>query len=207
MPVDLPKPSPARLRWLTRSEAARLLWAAWRSGHRHVARFILLGLYTGTRHDAILRLRWLPSVDAGWIDLDAGLIYRRGAGESESSKRRPPVPISPRLAAHLRRWKPGLEVSQPDSRNCVHVIEWGGLPIAKMRRAWHTARVKAALGPEVTPHILRHTFASWAVQAGYSFAMIASAIGTTERVVEATYAHLSPSALRGLVASVSGKRR
>src|SRR5437588_9352964 len=63
------------------------------------------GAFTGSRHDAVLRLRWLLSVDAGWVELEQGLIYRRGAGESESSKRRPPVPISPRLAAHLRRWK------------------------------------------------------------------------------------------------------
>jgi integrase len=271
VPVALPKPSPARLRWLTRGEAARLLWAAWRRSNRHVARFILLGLYTGTRHDAILRLRWLPSVDAGWIDLEQGLIYRRGAGESESSKRRPPVPISPRLAAHLRRWKtedhckvqaPGLELGKPDSRNCpsrsiqihslrwkanatctqpevgqsgcesrlqkmpshvkqvtktpfyaatenggVYVITYGGLPVAKMRRAWHSARRAAGLGPEVTPHILRHTFASWAVQAGHSFAKIAAALGTTEGAVEATYAHLSPDALREVVASVAGKGR
>jgi integrase len=215
VPVSLPPNGPARLRWLTRSEAARLIWAAWRSGNRHVARFILIGLYTGTRHDAILRLRWLPSVDAGWVDLEAGLIYRRGSGESESSKRRPLVPISPRLAAHLRRWKgrgadassqghTGIKENGPAPN--IYVISYGGLPIAKMRRAWHTARA-ALLGPECVPHVLRHTFASWAVQAGYSFAMIASAIGTTERAIESAYAHLSPDALRALVASVSGKGR
>jgi integrase len=34
-------------RWLTRSEAARLLWAARR--YQHLRRMILLGLYTGSR--------------------------------------------------------------------------------------------------------------------------------------------------------------
>jgi integrase len=198
VPVTLPPQGPARLRWLTRSEAARLLWAAWCSGARHVARFILIGLYTGTRHDAILRLRWVPSVDAGWVDLEAGLIYRKGEGESNSSKRRPPVPISPRLAAHLRRWK---------SESGAYVISWGGLPIAKMRRAWHTARYNAGLGPDVVPHVLRHTFASWAVQAGHSFAKVAAALGTTEKVVEATYGHFNSDRLRDVVASVSGKGR
>jgi integrase len=200
VPVALPPKGPARMRWLTRSEAARLLWAAWRSGNRHVARFIVVALYTGSRHDAVLRLRWLPSVDAGWVDLERGLIYRKGAGESESSKRRPPVPISPRLAAHLRRW------AMQEQCKC-NVISWGGLPIAKMRRAWHTARRAAGLGPEVTPHILRHTFASWAVQAGHSFAKVAAALGTTERVVEETYGHFNSDRLRDVVASVSGKGR
>src|SRR5262245_65246085 len=60
-PVALPDRGQVRERWLTRNEAARLLWAAWRLRQRwrdgsrdrttaqHVARFILVGLYTGTR--------------------------------------------------------------------------------------------------------------------------------------------------------------
>jgi integrase len=211
VPVALPQKAPSRTRWLTRPEAARLLWAAWRGEGRHVARFILVALYTGTRHDAILRLRWLPSVDVGWVDLEAGLIYRRGAGESESSKRRPPVPISPRLAAHLRRWKSATIVNNSLTACKTEVVElnvisWGGLPIAKMRRAWHTARRAAGLGPEVTPHILRHTFASWAVQAGHSFAKVAAALGTTEKIVEDVYGHMAPDRLRDVVARVAGSR-
>ena len=56
--IWLPEKSAARERWLTREEAARLLWAAWRyretqkgvetdrRSRRHVARFILVALYT-----------------------------------------------------------------------------------------------------------------------------------------------------------------
>jgi integrase len=198
VPVALPPQGRARTRWLTRAEAARLLWAAHRGEGKHVARFILIGLYTGTRHDAILKLRWLPATDGGWIDLEAGLIYRRGDGEADSSKRRPPVPISARLGAHLRRWR---------AKGGAYVVTWDGTPLAKMRRAWHTARKAAGLGPDVTPHILRHTFASWAVQAGHSFAKVAAALGTTEKVVEATYGHLAPGHLRDLVASVSTRAK
>jgi hypothetical protein len=71
--VVLPEKGLPRERWLTRSEAARLLWTCWyretqtvhigkRKGQkietkkwplRHVARFILIGLYTGTRAGAL----------------------------------------------------------------------------------------------------------------------------------------------------------
>ena len=72
--VALPAKGPGRDRWLSRSEAAALLWACWRyrevqTRHRgplknqkietgkrplrHIARFILIGLYTGTRAGAI----------------------------------------------------------------------------------------------------------------------------------------------------------
>jgi integrase len=63
--VVLPAAAPARERWPTRAEAAALLWAAWRyrevqkgkpTGRRsrqHIAKFILLALYTGTRAGAV----------------------------------------------------------------------------------------------------------------------------------------------------------
>ena len=70
--VVLPERSPSRLRFLTRSEAARLLWAAYRyrevqKGHatgrhsrRHLARFILVALYTGTRSAAVCGAWLIP---------------------------------------------------------------------------------------------------------------------------------------------------
>jgi len=63
--IVMPPKSASRERWLTREEAARLLRAAWRMRQtwkgrpsdrrtgQHVARFILVGLYTGTRSGAI----------------------------------------------------------------------------------------------------------------------------------------------------------
>jgi hypothetical protein len=72
--VTLPPKGEPRERWLTRSEAAALLWNCWhyrerktihagaakgglvhtdRRPLRHIARFILIGLYTGTRAGAI----------------------------------------------------------------------------------------------------------------------------------------------------------
>jgi integrase len=164
---------------------------------RHVARFILAGLYTGTRHEAILRLKWIESTDGGFVDLRSGIIYRRGTAEGESSKRRTPIPMSKRLAAHMRRWR----------RTGAYVIEFEGRPILRLRRAWTTARKGAGLGEEITPHVLRHTFATWAVMDGMPFGKVAKALGTTERVVEDVYGHHSPEHLRGVVESVSGRRK
>ena len=66
-------------------EAARLLWAAYRNPKaRHLARFILVALYTGTRSEAILRLRFMPHTAGGHVDTEAGRIYRRGAGQTET---------------------------------------------------------------------------------------------------------------------------
>ena len=87
--VVLPVERMPRDRWLTRSEAARLIRAAWRygevqKGHRtdrrsrqHVARFILVALYTGTRAGAVCGAALQPTVGHGWIDVERGVFYRR----------------------------------------------------------------------------------------------------------------------------------
>ena len=93
--IALPDKSESRERWLTRDEAARLIRAAWRyrevqkgveterHSRRHVARFILVGLYTGTRSGAICGAALTPAIGRGWVDLDAGLFYRKALGEKD----------------------------------------------------------------------------------------------------------------------------
>jgi hypothetical protein len=115
--VALPEKSEPHEDWLTHSEAARLIRAAWRARQRmgegitdrmvgrHLARFILVGLYTGTRHAAICSAAFNPAIGRGHIDLEAGVFYRRQQGSRQTKKRQTPVRLPERLLAHLRRWK------------------------------------------------------------------------------------------------------
>lgn len=69
-------------------------------------------------------------------------------------------------------------------------------------------RKAAALGEAILhPHILRHTFATSAVMDAMPCGKVAKALGTTGRVVEDVSGHPSPKHLRGVVESVSGRRR
>jgi hypothetical protein len=75
IPVWLPRPNKPKDRFLTRSEAARLLWAA-RSmtfSRDYLVPFILIALYTGGRKTAILSMKW-PQVNfaRGIVNLDCG---------------------------------------------------------------------------------------------------------------------------------------
>jgi integrase len=205
IPISLPPQAEPRERHLTRKEAAALLagalgWDQHRVRHqarvnRHLARFILIGLYTGTRHDAILRLQWTPNTAGGWIDLASGVLYRRAPGAVDSIKRRPPVPIPPRLLPHLRRWR---------ALTTQHVIEYAGRPIrSQERRAWRTARELAGLGPDVTPHVLRHTCATMLLQLGVSVYDVAGVLGTSENIIRRTYGHHAHDHLRQAVAVFS----
>jgi len=195
--VVLPaKPLP-RERWLTRSEAARLLWAAWRyreiqkgvptdrRSRRHVARFILVALYTGTRSAAICGAALAPKPGRGWIDLDSGVFFRRAIGVRETNKRQTPVRLPTRLVAHIRRW-----TESGASRRSV--VEWNGEAVTSVKKSFGRAVADAGLGPEVTPHILRHTCATWLMQAGVDLWDAASFLGMTVQQLEATYGHHHP---------------
>lgn len=206
--LTLPEKSPRRERWLQRWEAASLVAGAlgwrvtacrvkdrrpdrWEKAGKpsyHVARFILIGLYTGTRHEAILGLGWRAKTDGGWFDLDSGVLYRRGDGERETNKRRTPAPIPDRLMPHLRRW---------EKKTKAGPVEYHGKRIKKLRTGFERARDLAGLDDDVTPHILRHTCATWLLRARVRPWEVAKYLGTTEKVIEATYGHHSPDFLQG----------
>ena len=96
--VELPERPEPRDRWLTRKEAARLIRAARTPQARlYMPLFILIGLYTGRRKEAILSLRW-PQVN-----LEAGTINFEVPGRRRTNKKRGVVTIPPRLLPHLRR--------------------------------------------------------------------------------------------------------
>lgn len=193
----MPPKHRARERWLTRDEAARLLWAA--RGVPHLQRFILIGLYTGTRSGAILGLSWMPSVDTGFVDLDAGILHRSGRGQRQTKKRQPPVAIPARLLAHMRRWK-------AKDKRIRYVINWNGSSMQSVKKGFRSARENASLSNDVIPHTLRHTCATWLMQAGVEIWQAAGFLGMTAEMLEKTYGHHSPSYQQQAADAVTKRR-
>lgn len=183
--ITKPAKGVRRQRYLTRQEVAKMLWAARALKHDHIARFILIALYTGTRHEATLSLKWFPSDYAGHVDVESSRLYRRGGTETETNKKRPTSRIPNRLMAHLRRWHRTDLAQGPQTA----IIRWHGQPIAKERRAWALVTEKAMLGSDVTPHVLRHTCVTWALQSGMDLWDIAGLTGMSIKTIESTYGH------------------
>lgn len=181
--VTLPKAGERRERVLERSEVARMLWACRKLKLPHVARFILIGVYTGTRHDRLLRLGWSASDSRGHVDLERGIMFRRGTRERETSKRSPPVKMDARLVRFLSRWH------REQDPEVSYVIHYNGTRILKMKRAWKSVVKAAGLGPDVTPHTLRHTCASWLLWQGKTIWEVAGVIGADASTVERVYGH------------------
>lgn len=204
--VTLPEKPESPRDALTRPQAARLLKAArgsridaqgrWRaisgSGRaqrRHIARFLLVGFYTGTRSRVVTEGLWLESPVQAWADLDKGVIHRRGRSERErATKRRPIVKIPARLLAHMRRWR-----KADLAKGLTSILHHGGQRITgKINRAFSACVADAGLPPEITPHWLRHTAATWLMEAGVDYYDAAGFLGMTVATLEKHYAHHRP---------------
>ena len=200
--VWLPEKPGRRDAWLTRSQAAALIWAAWRNPEaKHLARFALISFYTGTRPGAVLRLRWFASTQGGWFDLENGMLYRRGQNVKETKKRQPPAPIHKRLLPHLRRWRKLDELS-----GNTYVIHFAGQPVSKLRRSWRTACNAAGLPTTVVPHTGRHTAATWLMQARVHPFEAAGYLGMSTDTLIKHYGHHSPYHQENAAAAVPPKR-
>jgi integrase len=159
-----------------------------RSRRKHLRRFILIGLYSGTRHMAMVRARWNATAVEPHVNIERGLLFRRGANERETSKRQPPARITPRLLAHMKRW----ERLDATAEIC-HVVHVNGTPLTgKIRTAWEGARRDAGLGLDVVPHILRHTSATWLMQGGADLNDAAGFLGMSEQTLREHYWHHHP---------------
>jgi integrase len=193
--IPLPPKSAPRNNFLTHEQAVKLGKAAWRyrevqkgkvtdrASRQHIARFILVALYTGTRSGAICNAALTPAIGRGYVDLEKGIFHRRGLGVTETKKRQPEVLIHPKLLAHMRRWRRlGL------SNNAV--IEFAGQPVKSVKKAF--ARAAEDAGVEASPHTLRHTAVSWAMQSGVDIYKAAHLFGMTPEMIVKVYGHLHP---------------
>lgn len=176
--VKLPPRPEARVRWLTRDEAARLLDAC---DAPHVRLFTLIALHTGARSGAILGLTW------DRVDMEARFIDFRLPDGQQTRKRRIQSPINDTLAAALKEAH-GLATTE-------YVIEWAGGRIDRIKHGFRNACARAGL-KDVTPHVMRHTAVTWALQSGLSVWDVAGFAGMTAQMVETVYGHFSEGSAR-----------
>jgi integrase len=179
--IWLPPAPPPKDRRLTREEYAKLELAADRTPH--LGAFIAIARFTAARAGAILSLRWEQ------VDFTQRRISLGGSGRQ---KKRAVVPVHHELAWRLILMR---EVAETD-----HVIEWAGNPVKSIKNAFRRAVKDAGLGKAVTPHVLRHTAASWMAEAGIPMSEIAAVLGHSDsRTTERIYAKFSPEYLQKAV--------
>ncbi len=155
---------PGRIRFLSHDEYERLMAVA----HREIRPVILCAVTTGLRRGDIFRLDWQQ------VKLGERIIQVRRTKANKALQ----IRISPALVA-------ALSTIPPEKRRGKPFI-WTGF-----RRRWEKA-LKDAEIVDFRFHDLRHTFASWARQAGADLADICEALGHASISMTMRYAHIKP---------------
>jgi integrase len=118
-------------------------------------------------------------------------------GAKETDKRQPPVRLPPRLLAHMRWQRVGASQTA--------VVEYEGLPVLRVSKAFRRAADEAGLDG-VSPHTLRHTAVTWAMQGGAPMFDASAVFGMSVKVLEHVYAHHHPDAGRSVHAAMERRR-
>lgn len=99
-----------------------------------------------------------------------------------TKKKQPSIRMPPRFLAHVRRWK--------RRRIAIEfLVEWQGEPVKRISKAFRSVRKAAGLGPDVTPHTLRHTAITWQAQLAVPPHEICGFFGITMEMFERVYGH------------------
>lgn len=183
--VHLPPAEEGRIRWLEPFEAIALLKAARKikRAAKHLPLFILIGLLTGQRKDAILSLKWED------VDLQRGYIDWNPVGRTRTKKRRPRTAIPKRLVKYLIRHR-------KDRPHDQYVLSYRGERILDVKGSFAKAVSKAGIANSgddtVLPHTLRHTCATWLMQKGIDKYEACGFLGMTLQTLERNYGHHHP---------------
>lgn len=159
-----------------------------RQNRRHLTRFILLSIYTGSRSSVTTAALWEESPQNPWADVVSGVMYRRGREVREHrNKRRPIVAFPDRLLAHMRRWR-----RMDQARGINAVIHFNGEPILRVKRSFQSCVVDAGLAREISPHWMRHTSATWLMEKKADLWAAAGFLGMSVTTLVKNYGHHRP---------------
>ena len=173
-----------RERYLSPDEVARLFAELDRNPNTLVCHLVRLLLYTGARKRELM--------DARWSEVDLAQRVLWVPPERSKSKRPRPIALSNDAVAVLRALPREPDVPylffNPQTRK----------PLVSVFVAWDGIRQRAGM-PDLRLHDLRHSFASFLVNAGRSLYEVQELLGHADIRTTSRYAHLSRERLNAAV--------
>jgi integrase/recombinase XerD len=190
--LDLPKRSRRLPDTLDVAEVERLLDAAATAGVRDRALLELL-------YAAGLRVSEAIGLDREDFSLDGGFVRVIGKGDKERL-----VPVGDEAIDWLTAW---LEGGRPPLLALHHVDPVRGGPLFlgdrgrrfARQQAWSAvtgAATRAGLGGKVTPHTLRHSFATHLLEGGADLRVVQELLGHASISTTQLYTHLTGERIR-----------
>jgi integrase/recombinase XerD len=141
-----------------------------------------------------LRASEATALEVGDVDLEAGILRARGKGSKERL-----VPIGSTagtaLAAYLRRGRPRLSGDRLE--HCLFLNHRGnGLTRQGLYKIVQRHARSAGLASKMSPHTLRHTFATHLLAGGCDLRSLQEMLGHADIATTQLYTHLSADRLR-----------
>ena len=182
-------------RYLTPEQSAHLLHNVKDSLNPQLVFIVAFLIYTGARKREVLEVKWSD------INFDQSSWK---ISKNKSNKVRH-VPLSEgaletlyaiREKSTCQHW--GVRVNQDDF---IFANPSTGKPFSSFFYSWDKARTKAGM-PDLRVHDLRHSFASFLVNAGRSIYEVKELLGHADIKTTSRYAHLSQESLKAAVSVI-----
>ena len=165
----LPEPK-QRIRWLTPDEADRLIAEL----PAHLTAMVRFSLATGLREMNVVTLEW------NQVDLEQRRAWIH-ADQAKGGRKAIAVPLNAQALVVLR---------EQHGQHSTRVFTYEGKPVTRANNhAWRKALIRAGI-ENFRWHDLRHTWASWHVQAGTPLNVLKDLGGWTSLDMVLRYAHL-----------------
>jgi integrase len=178
--VKIPKIENRRVRFLSQEEAGDLL-AYLKQGNRTIHDMAFLSLFSGMRFGEVKSLKW------GAVDLERGLItiFDAKGGKSRTAFMTPEV--REMLTGRTKGNPESLVFPTLDGRGYADTPTdfWAAVKELEPNKGITDPREK------VVSHTLRHSYASWQVEAGTDIYTVGKLLGHTTVQMSARYAHLA----------------
>jgi integrase len=175
--IATPKTAGGRTRYLLPDEAERLIAAA--APHLQPLLIFLLG--TGARLSEGIYLDWR----------DVDLVGARAIFWQTKSGKRRNAALPPRVVAALANLPQRTDRVFRSARGVY--ADRGGRYGGQIKSAWKGAIRRAGLDPALTPHDLRHTWASWHYASNRDLLALKVEGGWSSVLLVERYAHLLPA--------------
>jgi integrase/recombinase XerC len=147
-----------------------------------------------TLYGAGLRVSELVSVDEGDLDLAAGLVHAKGKGRKERL-----TPWGRAAAAALGRYLEAKHAGgHPGGGAAPLFINHRGerLDVRSIRRLLDKYKLRSGLDRSVSPHVLRHSFATHLLDRGADLRVVQELLGHASLASTQIYTHLTAERLK-----------
>jgi len=144
-----------------------------------------------------LRVSELVGLRVGNLEIEQGYLRVRGKGDKERIA--PFAPIAgEKLLQYLKNHRPMLEAKRSENRGDMVFLNRDGASLSRQGfwKNLKTLALQAGVPVSISPHVLRHSFATHLLQAGINLRSLQTLLGHADLSTTQIYTHVTPDHLK-----------